>query len=359
MRIDDVRPSERPAAQSHISEPGAPVTVSAIICAYTERRWNDIVEAVCSLRQQSLPALEIILVVDNCPELLARAQTEFDDVTAVPNRRAPGVCGARNTALDLASGDVVAFLDDDAVAAEDWIARLAPCYTDPMVGGVGGRVLPRWRVRRPAWFPTQFNWVVGCSFEDAPPSPIAVRNFIGANMSFRRALLKRLGGFDSGLDRDGAHPCCEETEVCIRLTQAIPGQRLMHEPRAQVRHSVPGDRCTWRYFLRRCYQEGVKKAELRAMVGAADALSSERHYLSRTIPLGLRRELSDAAYGRITGIARAVAMVAGVAATGIGYFVGHVAVAATPARFVASGRGGPPGPRQGRQSRRVGVVTRR
>ncbi|MGH8921245.1 MAG: glycosyltransferase family 2 protein, partial [Actinomycetes bacterium] len=137
------------------------LSVSVIICAYTEQRWDDLVEAVASVRRQTAPPEEILLVIDHCPALLRRAAGELDSVRVVPNHNQQGLSGARNTGLELASGEIVAFLDDDAAAAADWVARLLASYADPQVAGVGGRVRPNWHKKRPAWFPTEFDWVVG------------------------------------------------------------------------------------------------------------------------------------------------------------------------------------------------------
>ena len=103
----------------------------------------------------------------------------------------------------MATGDVVAFLDDDAAAAPDWLSRLLAPYADPRVLGVGGRVLPRWDRARPRWFPAEFDWVVGCTYAGHPDEG-PVRNVIGANMSFRRSVLLAAGGFDARVGRIGA-----------------------------------------------------------------------------------------------------------------------------------------------------------
>src|SRR3712207_5615383 len=89
---------------------------SVIICAYTEKRWRDLVAAVESLRQQTLSPQEIIVVVDHNPALLERVQHELPDVIAVENQEPHGLSGARNSGLVVASGEIIVFLDDDAFA---------------------------------------------------------------------------------------------------------------------------------------------------------------------------------------------------------------------------------------------------
>ncbi len=294
------------------TEAPAVATVSVVVCCYTMDRWSQIVDAIASLRAQSMPPAEIVLVVDHAPELLARAEL-FDGVRVLPNEGERGLSGARNTGVAASRSDVVAFLDDDAVAEPDWLERLAAEYADPAVLGVGGHVEPAWEGARPHWFPPEFDWVVGCSHPGQPGEVGAVRNFIGANMSFRRDVLDTIGGFRPDLGRVGRRPVgCEETELCLRATGGFPGGVLLHQPEARVRHQVPSSRQTWAYFRSRCFGEGLSKAVVARIAGRQTALASERDYVRRVLPRGL------GAGGR-----RAAALLAGLAVTTIGYAVGR------------------------------------
>src|SRR5688572_24138158 len=120
------------------------VDISVVISAYTEARWDNLVAAVDSLRRQSTPPCEIVVVVDHNPHLLQRVRAQLRDVIAVDNTEPRGLSGARNSGIAMARGTVIAFLDDDAVAEPDWIERLAGPYRDPQVAGVGGAILPLW-----------------------------------------------------------------------------------------------------------------------------------------------------------------------------------------------------------------------
>ena len=82
---------------------------------------------------------------------------------------------ARNTAAEFASGEVLAFLDDDAAAAADWLERLLAPYDDERVGAVGGTPLPVFEVRRPRWFPHEFDWVFGCAYRGLPVTRATTR----------------------------------------------------------------------------------------------------------------------------------------------------------------------------------------
>jgi GT2 family glycosyltransferase len=300
-------------------------TISVIVCGYTEERWDDLARAVASLHEQTEPAHEIILVVDHCPGLQRRAQAELADVTVVPNRLAKGLAGGRNTGLAEARGDVVAFLDDDAAADPDWVARLADRYLDDRVVGVGGLVKPVWEAGRPRWFPPELDWVVGCSYEGIPAGRGPVRNFIGANMSFRREVIEDLHGFMTGLGRVGNAPLgCEETEFCLRVSQRYPDGVLLYEPAASVSHRVRKQRSGWGYLSSRCFAEGLSKAKVARLVGTRRALASERSYLLATVPRAVGRSLVGGARGHLTQIASALALIFAVVMTTVGYAVGRV-----------------------------------
>jgi GT2 family glycosyltransferase len=297
-----------------------------VICAFSDERWPELVDAVDSVRRQTVTPAEIVVAIDHNPALLARARTEFGDLVVVANREQRGLSGARNSGVAASASDIVAFLDDDAVAEPDWLENLVAPYTDGLVLGVGGAIAPHWLEGRPAGFPAEFEWVVGCSYTGMPTERAAVRNVIGANMSLRRSVMDRVGGFRNGIGRVGRLPVgCEETELCIRASQAIPDGVFVYEPRARVSHSVPGSRATWRYFRSRCYAEGISKARVAASTGARDALSSEVSYVRRTLPRGVARGLADAFGGDASGLSRACLIVGGLASTGAGYLVGSVA----------------------------------
>jgi glucosyl-dolichyl phosphate glucuronosyltransferase len=304
------------------------MTISVVVCAFASERFDALVDAVESVARQTLPPLEVIVVVDHNLELLERARSALVGVRVEANRHARGLSGARNTGVAAASGDVIAFLDDDAVAAPDWLVRLAGPYRDPAVAGVGGAIEPRWLGGRPAGFPREFDWVVGCTYRGMPDGAAPVRNLIGANMSLRREVFGLVGGFRAGMGRLGGVPAgCEETELCIRARQRLPQAVFLFEPRARVAHTVPHARATWTYFGSRCYAEGLSKAQVAWCTGARDGLASERAYTLRTLPTGVLHGLAELVRGDPSGLTRSAAIIGGLVLTTLGYLVGALRLA--------------------------------
>ena len=300
-------------------------TVTVVICAYSEHRWSDLLTAVDSVRNQSRPAHEIIVVVDHNQALLERARVTLPGVICMPNSQTRGLSGARNSGSAVATGSVVAFLDDDAIADSDWLRHLADPFAEPGVQAVGGSITAAWNSTGPRWFPEEFLWVVGCSYRGLPVEMSAVRNVIGANMAFRREVFAEVGDFNGGIGRVGEKPVgCEETELCIRVRQRWAQDSIRYQPAANVRHKVPDSRATYRYFRSRCFAEGRSKALVTASVGTADGLETERAYTMKTLPAGVIRGVKDAFRGDLSGLARASAIATGLAVTSAGYLVGRI-----------------------------------
>ncbi|MHB8669979.1 MAG: glycosyltransferase family 2 protein [Acidimicrobiales bacterium] len=313
--------------------------IGVVICAYTLDRWPDLQRAVGSVLSQKPSAGEVVVVVDHNAALLQRAKARWTGaedpkterestaptVRVVANQGAQGLSGARNSGVDACYSDVVAFLDDDAEADEGWLASLLGPYADPQVAACGGPAVAALVGTRPPWWPVEFDWVVGCSYLGLPTRRSTVRNLIGANMSIRRTMVLELGGFPEGIGRVGSHPSgCEETDLFIRLVRRWPESRILYEPTAGVRHTVPAARLSWRYFRARCFAEGLSKASVAARVGSGQALSSERSYTLKVLPQGIARSLLDAWRGENGAARRALAITAGLCMTMAGYVWGQL-----------------------------------
>ena len=244
-------------------------------------------------------------------------------MTIVPNHFQKGLAGGRNTGVAHAWGDVVAFIDDDAFADPDWLGRIADHYLDPTVRASAAWWSQPGSTAGPGWFPPELDWVVGCSYLGLRSSLGPVRNFIGANMSFRREILAEIGGFSIELGRVDSNPFgCEETELCLRVSQRYPDAILLYEPAAAVSHRVRKQRARWRYLRSRCYAEGRSKATVASLAGAESALASERSYVRSTIPRGVGRSLWRPP-GTAVRVAFRVRPGDGRVPTGFGYFVGR------------------------------------
>jgi len=303
-------------------EPPNRPTVSVAICAYLEDRWSQLKKSVASVEAQTSPPIEIIVCIDHNEELLRKSKEYFGKVRpagAIPvivlaNKYNGHLGAARNTAVEFANGEVLAFLDDDAAAAADWLDRLIAPYEEERVGAVGGKPLPVFEVRRPRWFPFEFDWVIGCAYRGLPSTCAPSARLIGANMSARRSVLREIGGFHTDHQDD--------MDMCQRIAYAR--YRVLYEPLAIVHHFVPATRTTWHYFWRKCYTANEGKVEVFANMQNAASLSAELTFVTRTLTLGVLAEIRQVIRGDPYGLARVGAMIAGITIAGFGHLSGRL-----------------------------------
>ena len=172
-------------------------SISVIVCSCTLERWELLRESLQSLVVQELNPTEVILCVDHNEPMFERCENELVPLfteapwtfRVVQNKYETRLGGARTTAVEVARGDIVAFLDDDARAAPSWLLRLTEVYEDSKIVAVGGAPLADYEIPRPKWIPLECNWVFGCAYRGLPERRSPVGHLIGANMSIRRAAL--------------------------------------------------------------------------------------------------------------------------------------------------------------------------
>jgi GT2 family glycosyltransferase len=317
-----------------ITDPRSSVQSSqatVVVCAFASHRLEQTVACVLSVLSQDPPPGQVVVVVDHNEALEGELRGRLPaEVEVVPNEDARGLSSARNTAIARSRGDYVAFIDDDAIAHEGWLARLLSTFDDPCVIGAGGRALPLWETPAPKWLPPEFLWVVGCSYSGQPETG-DVRNPLGCNMAFRADLFQRAGMFNPAMGRLGSLPLgCEETEFCLRAARAVPGGRIALISGAEIDHHVSAARGTVGYLLRRCYFEGISKALVRRL-GDQRSLDTERTYLRHALPARVKASARRALRGHpAEGLGAIAAVIGAVGAAGAGYLVGLVAFRLRP-----------------------------
>lgn len=198
-------------------------------------RVADLPLCLIGLSQLDYPSFEIVLVAD--PEGIAAVQVlDFVDQVKQVTFDEPNISAARNLGIAQAAGDIVAFIDDDAVAEPTWLTHLMKGFEQPEVACAGGFVIGRngisfqWKARR-------VNALGEAEALDvSSEAPVVIESdpgwavkTEGTNMALRRDVLVRLGGFDPAY-----RFFLDETDVNLRLTQA--GLRTAICPLAQVHH---------------------------------------------------------------------------------------------------------------------------
>jgi GT2 family glycosyltransferase len=297
-----------------------------VVCTYAESMYDEFREAAESVLAQTYSDVELVVVVDGTDPVCDRVRDDYGDhpdVITHCNDENQGLAVSRNTGWRLADGDVVAFIDDDAVADETWVERLVEVYEDRDVDAVGGKMVPEWVAGRPRFLPEEFYWLVGVTHRGFADGPGEVRNTNGSNMSFRREVLADLGGFDESLGRHGeAQIQAEETEFCARLRRET-GRGMWYEPDAKVAHKVFVERTRMGFLFRRAFWQGYSKRLMEGMVDESGG--EERDFLGQL--------LGEFVPARLRGLARSpsverggqlVMLFALTVTVGLGYLYGSV-----------------------------------
>jgi GT2 family glycosyltransferase len=295
---------------------------SIVIACFTEERWTQLSAAIQSAQAQTMPAEDIVVVVDHNDSLKQKVIERWPSVTVLANEFGRGASGSRNTGVFHITSPIVAFLDDDAVAEPDWLENLVREFRDETVVGVGGAVTAAWETAQPNWFPDEFAWVVGVSYPGLPEQIEEIRNVWAENMAVRRTRFSEVGGFRLNFGKVGTYSSPEDTDLCIRM--AAGSGRWLYLPSARVSHHIPDARSTFRYFLRRCFYEGTGKAAL-ATLSAAGALRTERDYTRRVLPRALIRGIRAAVTERrLAPAIRSGVILVGLFTAGAGYVTARV-----------------------------------
>jgi glycosyltransferase involved in cell wall biosynthesis len=238
--------------------------VSVIVC--TRNRADHLRLAVASLVEQTLPvdAYEVVVVDNGSTD--GTAETLRSLVRRIPNLRiltetTLGLSQARNTGAKAARGDIVVFVDDDAVADPELLEAHRRRFEldDPPVA-TGGRIRLRWPDARPAWLPAGADSLYsGLDLGDeARPMEYPVYPY-GANMAIARDVLLALGGFSLVLGRHGRNLLSGEERDLFRRLASGHG-RVDYVPDARVEHHVLADRAGLGWYFRRAYAQGRSDA---------------------------------------------------------------------------------------------------
>jgi glycosyltransferase involved in cell wall biosynthesis len=247
--------------------------VSVVLCSHTMDRYDDVMDAAHSVLAQAHADTELVLVSDGSDEVCASFRDDFghrENVLIHCNEENVGLLESRNRGAEVASGDVVAFIDDDAVAASDWVEQLVEAYEQRDAIAAGGKMVPEWVAGRPDFLPEEFYWLVGVThrgFGQGADTPGEVRNTNGSNISFEREVFLDLDGFDTDIGgRQGdANLQGGETELCARLANEY-GQGVYYNPQAVVAHKVFEYRTDRKWLLDRAFWQGYSKRGMEVLV---------------------------------------------------------------------------------------------
>lgn len=173
-----------------------------------------------------------------------------------------GLSHARNLGWKNARGEIIAFIDDDAIPVSGWLEAYSEVFSviDPTPAVVGGKITPIWEVTKPKWYPKEREFLlatydIGDEIKPFPEFELP----IGANFAVLKKIIDEFGGFDDRVgfneSRKKSMIAGEDTLIGLRAREA--GHEIYYQPGAKVFHHISAKKLSKRYFLRRHLWEGV------------------------------------------------------------------------------------------------------
>jgi glycosyltransferase involved in cell wall biosynthesis len=230
--------------------------ISVVVC--TRDRALSLERCLAALAKLDYPSYEVI-VVDNCSQDGATYRAVERSGYRYVREDRPGLDWARNCGMQAARHDIIAYIDDDAIATPGWLRGMARGFEDSSIMGVTGMVLPaeietsaqndfeRYGGMSKGFIP----YVIQRQGLSGRDSFWASNWGVGANMAFRRSLFDAIGGFDIALDVGTPTNGAGDIEFFYRMVSM--GHALRYEPAAMVRHVHRRDRASLR---RQIYNNG-------------------------------------------------------------------------------------------------------
>jgi glycosyltransferase involved in cell wall biosynthesis len=270
-------------------DPAEPAAPTATVAVCTANRAALLAGTLAALLPLLDPRRSEVVVVDNgssdeTPTLLAETAANAAAsgrppgfFRAVREERA-GLSAARNRAVREARGELLLFLDDDALPQPGWVEAYVEAFRAPGVGAAGGPVEPIFDGALPAWLDDRFLPYLSAWDRGSAVVPLRYNELPrGTNMAFRRATFAVYGDFLEQLGRKGASlRSCEEIEYCLRLERG--GEEILYLPAAGVRHHVGTQRLSVPWMEARFAAQGF-----------SEAILDWRHAGARGLRTGLRR----------------------------------------------------------------------
>lgn len=288
--------------------------------------YDHFCEAAESVLNQTYNNVELVVIVDGTPDVYDKILEDYDnheDMIISCNDENVGLLQSRNRGAELATGDVVAFIDDDAIADEEWIERLVDAYENQNAIATGGKMTPEWIAGKPSFLPEEFYWLIGVTHRGFADGAGEVRNTFGSNISFRTNLFEELGGFNVSIGGRKGDKNLQggETELCARMRTEYD-QGIWYVPEAEVAHKVFQYRTKVGWLLDRAFWQGYSKRAMETLLEDND--DEEAEFLTRLITdftlLRIRNIIQSPSIARITQL---VMLWVFTATVGIGYLYGY------------------------------------
>jgi glucosyl-dolichyl phosphate glucuronosyltransferase len=255
------------------------------VCICTHNRPLYVRDCLNGLRRQSvLRDRFAILLVDSASSACTAA--ELADMATQHNARLvrldqPGISLARNTGAWAARTPFIAYIDDDAIPAVDWVETILEAIAQPgrLPALIGGRILPKWEAPLPAWWPASLRGVLSIIEHEGNGEyrtaavPAGLEPY-AANIVVHVLSLLAAGGFGATLGRYG-NTLLSDEEVQLAWTLQDAGYSVRYDSRMVVHHQIQARRLDPAWLLSRLYWQGASCVLTRRLLHRPDTVWRE------------------------------------------------------------------------------------
>ncbi len=243
--------------------------ISVIIPTYNRSKYlTNFLNSFLALKQDPMFNYEIILVDNNSTDNTKEVINDFSKNSKIKVKYLfepkQGISNARNLGIKNASGDILAFTDDDVILNEDWLFNIADFAAKNTFDAIGGKVIPEYPANTPRWI---------LKYKDLLSGPILSHDhgdlivnykgkmvpFVGANMIVKRAVFDEMGFFNTGIGA-GSGTMGEDTELYKKMLNA--DKKIIYNPNIQLKHPVVKERMNLDYIAKWYIGFGKYKARI-------------------------------------------------------------------------------------------------
>lgn len=236
--------------------------ISIIISIYSIKRYDNIVDLSQNINIQTYNDIETIIIVDENIELYNKIENLLSNnknVKIIFNHENRGLSYSRNIGIMNSTGDIVAFIDDDAIPDPRWAEVIANTFNNDDIGAVTGDIIPVWEYEYMSWFPIELHWMISCSYIMTPRHICEIERGFGTNMAFRRDLINDIGMFDINMGIKGRTWIGGEDSDMFLNVRDI-GKKILFIPDAKVFHKIYSYRTNLKNIIKRAFSGGMSVA---------------------------------------------------------------------------------------------------
>lgn len=257
--------------------------ITAVIPAYNFNKVGFLIKSIDSVLNQKYNNFDVCVITEG-DKLTNHVKSTYKDSECVSiiqmQNNTGGISAARNEGIKHAEGEIIAYLDSDAVADENWLKELNKVYVENKnIVAVGGKSEPNWISKQPWYLPDEFLWLVGVTHKGHPPHDSIIRSAFGCNMSFRKNIFSEIGYFDDSLGKNhGFNLQGEEPDIGIRINKQYD-TGTYYTDKAVVMHSIEEYQTSIKWLVKRAYFQGLTKYIIKNKYENLE-LSTENNYLN-------------------------------------------------------------------------------